>query len=108
MSNFRPNIVIRGAQPFAEDEWKTIRIGQAIFHIVKGCPRCKQSCTNQETGKVSEEPLVTLAEFRTMTGNAENIYFCQNMVLGANAVGQSIAVGDRVQVLQRGDPVWDD
>ncbi len=51
MSRFRPNIVVRGLKKaFEEDEWKAIQIGGKngpIFHIVKGCPRCKQSCTDQ-------------------------------------------------------------
>jgi uncharacterized protein YcbX len=109
MSNFRPNIVVVGAAPFEEDTWKVIRVGgNAILHIVKGCPRCKQSCTDQSMGTVSDEPLATLAEFRTMTGNKENIYFAQNVVLGATTAGQTISVGDKVEVLERGEPVWDD
>ena len=51
MSRFRPNIVVKGLKKaFDEDEWKAIQIGGKdgpIFHIVKGCPRCKQSCTDQ-------------------------------------------------------------
>lgn len=63
MGRFRPNIVISGTKAFEEDEWKVISIGGTIFHIVKGCPRCKQSCTDQQTGKVTDEPLATLAEY---------------------------------------------
>jgi uncharacterized protein YcbX len=28
MSRFRPNTVVKGCQPFAEDTWKRIRIGE--------------------------------------------------------------------------------
>lgn len=107
MSNFRPNLVIRGAKPFEEDTWKTIRIGKVLFHLVKGCARCKESCTNQSTGQVSTEPLETMTEFRIMTGNKENIYFAQNVVIAPSSVGQSISVGDQVEIIRHGDPVWD-
>jgi uncharacterized protein len=108
MSNFRPNIVVSGAKPFEEDNWKVIRIGSSIFHIVKACTRCKQSCTDQITGKVGEEPLETLAEFRTMTNNMQQIYFAQNVLAAPSSIGNTITVGTNVEVLQRGDPVFRD
>lgn len=40
MLRFRPNLVIDGAEPFAEDGWKRIRIGQQTFRVVKPCGRC--------------------------------------------------------------------
>ena len=109
MARFRPNIVVSGRlEPFGEDRWKVIRIGgSTLFHIAKGCPRCKQACTDQTTGEVDEEPLATLSEFRVMTGNQENIYFAQNVLPSPSAVGATISVGDTVEVLQQGDPVWD-
>lgn len=109
MSNFRPNIVVKGKEPFEEDRWKVIRIGSAVFHVVKGCPRCKLSCTDQITGIVSEEPLETLAEFRAMTSNPDNLYFAQNVLPASdNPKGYAIRKGDKVEVLQVGEPVWDD
>lgn len=108
MRNFRPNIVVSGTEPFEEDRWKVIRIGNAIFHVVKGCPRCKQSCTNQTSGEVSEEPLETMAEFRALDSNPSNVYFAQNVVPSPSAVGQSISVGDSVQVIEWGEPVWEE
>lgn len=104
MSRFRPNLIIRNTtKPFEEDTWKVIRIGSTIFHLVKGCPRCKQSCTDQRTGQVTKEPLLTLAEFRALGHNGEDVYFAQNAV----AQGTSVSVGQTVEVLKRGSPVWD-
>jgi uncharacterized protein len=111
MSRFRPSIVIRGLnKPFAEDHVAVLQIGNdVILHIVKGCPRCKESCTDQDTGEVTTEPLETLREFRALnTSNADDIYFAQNAVVGIGSIGKSISVGDKVKVLQWGKPVWDD
>eukprot|EP00978_Attheya_sp_CCMP212_P018416 scaffold50392_cov52-Attheya_sp.AAC.2 len=111
MSRFRPNIVIRnpGGRPFEEDQWKAIKIGDnTILHMVKGCPRCKQSCTDQLTGERFEEPIETLADFRALGKNKEDVYFAQNAVFhGGSGSGCQIKVGDTVSVLSYGDPVWD-
>jgi uncharacterized protein YcbX len=110
MSRFRPNIVISNTQPFEEDTWKAIQIGTGpnatILHITKGCPRCKQSCTDQMTGERSEEPLETLADFRALS-KGDDVYFAQNAVLNGDAYGGAIRLGDKVRILTRGDPVWD-
>ena len=38
--NFRPNIIVTGCAPYAEDEWRYIRIGQdATFRFAKHCTR---------------------------------------------------------------------
>ena len=105
MNQFRPNIVIETSCPFEEDTWKVIQIGDTVLHLVKGCPRCKQSCTDQVSGKVSEEPLVTLREFRALGHSKEDVYFAQNAV--PHDVSSTLTVGATVKVLKRGDPVWD-
>jgi len=114
MSRFRPNIVIRGTKPFEEDTWKSILIRSSssdddsnglVLHIVKGCPRCKQSCTDQQTGERSDEPLETLATFRALGRSKEDVYFAQNAV--PHGKGGTVSVGDVVVILERGEPVWD-
>ena len=106
MRNFRPNIVVKGCPAFDEDTWRAIRIGNVILHVVKGCPRCKQSCTDQETGAVSEEPLETLSQYRAMIGSKENIFFAQNVTIDSRAIGKRLEVGDKAEILLRGEPVW--
>ncbi|KAI2509013.1 MOSC N-terminal beta barrel domain [Fragilaria crotonensis] len=103
MSRFRPNIVIRNTKAFEEDSWKIIEIGATQLHIVKGCPRCKQSCTDQITGQVSDEPLATLADFRAVGNSKSDVYFAQNAI----AFGDSISVNDVVKIIKIGDPIWD-
>ena len=103
MKQFRPNIVIAGTTAFEEDRWKYITIGDQLFAIVKGCPRCKQSCTNQETGQVSSEPIETMRSFRAL-GDSNDVFFAQNAIpLGKTG---KIKVGDSVRVLERGEPLY--
>ena len=65
MNRFRPNFVISGSDPYAEDAWSEIRIGGAVLRGVKPCGRCQVTTTDQSTGEVrGPEPLATLAEFR--------------------------------------------
>src|SRR5579884_880682 len=51
MNRFRPNIVVRGTVPYAEDMWRTIRIGEVTFDIVKPCARCVITTTDQNTAE---------------------------------------------------------
>ena len=106
MSRFRPNIVIQGSslEPFEEDRWKVISIGDALFTVVKACPRCKQSCTDQETGKVSNEPIETMSTFRAIGPDVSDVFFAQNVV-PITTTG-TIQKGAPVRVLERGDPVY--
>ena len=98
MNRFRPNIVVAGAEPFAEDKWKIVRIGSTVFHIVKSCERCIIPTIDQMTGeKTGKEPLRTLSIFRTFKGK---VLFGQNMI--AENAGCVIRIGDEVRVLERG------
>ncbi|CAJ1924624.1 unnamed protein product [Cylindrotheca closterium] len=103
MSNFRPNIVIKGTNPFEEDKWKHISIGDKVFAIVRACSRCKQSCTNQQTGAVSTEPIEVMKSFRALGENETDVFFAQNAIpLGTG----TIKVGDEVRIIDRGDPIY--
>ena len=65
MNRFRPNLVVSGSAPYAEDNWQELRIGGAAFRGVKPCGRCQVTTTDQATGEVTgPEPLATLATFR--------------------------------------------
>ncbi|XP_015185472.1 PREDICTED: mitochondrial amidoxime-reducing component 1-like [Polistes dominula] len=70
---FRPNIVVSNDEPFVEDNWEWIKIGdRAIIRNVKPCPRCKMTRIDPETGNVAkEEPLKTLYSFRKQTDPAK-------------------------------------
>jgi uncharacterized protein len=107
MTRFRPNIVVQGTTPFVEDRMKVLQIGKTIFHVVSSCPRCKESCTDQITGFVTEEPVVTMRDFR-QCGQPDGVYFAVNAIPAPGSAGRTIRVGDPVKVLQWGEPVWGD
>lgn len=94
MSRFRPNLVVAGADAFAEDGWKRIRIGEVVFRIEKPCERCVFTTVDPETGtkSLNQEPLRTLATYRRTPAG---VIFGQNVIAedeGELVPGMSISV----------------
>lgn len=96
MARFRPNLVVTGAAPFAEDTWRRIRIGEVILRIEKPCERCVFTTVDPQTGKKSadQEPLRALATFRKTPAG---VLFGQNVLV--ETAGQ-IAAGMEVEILE--------
>jgi uncharacterized protein len=95
MNRFRPNIVIAGAESFAEDRWHTIRINTQCFSLVKPCNRCAVTMVDQETGeRAGKEPLQTLASFRRF---GRQVFFGRYVL--SSSLGGIVKVGDPVEVL---------
>ncbi|MFN8411487.1 MAG: MOSC domain-containing protein [Anaerolineales bacterium] len=70
MNRFRPNIVVKGCEPFAEDSWKRIKIGEIEMALVKPCPRCVVTTIDKETLEKNKEPLKALSTYRNQEGGA--------------------------------------
>ncbi|HEX8249862.1 MAG TPA: MOSC N-terminal beta barrel domain-containing protein [Pyrinomonadaceae bacterium] len=100
MNRFRPNFVVKDAEPFAEDGWKKIKIGASVFHVVKPCARCVITTIDQATGeKDGKEPLKTLASFRIPKRSLKKkILFGQNLIV--EEAGDFLRVGDEIEVLE--------
>jgi len=95
MNRFRPNLVVRGAAPYAEDGWKHIAVGDTVLRWIKPCTRCVATTTDQETGeRGSREPLATLARYRRFGAEVEFGHY-----LVADTWGERLRVGDPVRVL---------
>jgi uncharacterized protein YcbX len=77
MNRFRPNLVVRGCEPFAEDTWNRIRIGDVELAVVKPCARCEVTTIDKETLERSKEPLKTLGKYRKQKLGA---IFGQNVI----------------------------
>ena len=98
IERFRPNLVISGAAPFAEDGWARIRIGDARFRVAKGCDRCVLTTLDPATGEKQMEPITTLARYRRWDGKT---WFAANLI--PDDPGATLRVGDEIEVLQTRD-----
>lgn len=100
MEQFRPNLVVTGAQAWEEDSWKVVRIGEVVFDVVKPCSRCIFTTISPERGQKhpAGEPLATLQRFRTAQDNGD-VDFGQNLIPRNSGV---VRVGDEVAVLATG------
>ncbi len=94
MSCFRPNVTIDGDEPWEEDQWKRIRVGDVEFELTHPCARCVVTTIDQQSGAKSSdgEPLRTLATFRR---GPDGVYFGQNLVPRTPG---TIRVGDAVTI----------
>jgi len=97
MERFRPNLVLEGLAPFAEDRIQAVRVGEVVLRFVKPCTRCTVPAVDQETGERSTDPAPALKAFRYDRA-------LRGVTFGVNAVaegrpGATLAVGDSVEVL---------
>jgi uncharacterized protein len=93
MNRFRPNVVVAGAEPWAEDEWRRVRIGPVEFDVAKPSGRCVVTTTDQATARRGKEPLHTLARHRRFGGR---LVFGQNLI--PRGAGE-VRTADEVRVL---------
>jgi uncharacterized protein YcbX len=93
MNRFRPNVVVSGFGPWAEDRWRRIRIGSVRFRVAKPCGRCVVTTTDQASGERGGQPLKILAARRR---------FGQDLVFGQNLIPDSpghIRIGDPIEII---------
>lgn len=91
---FRPNIVVTGSEPWAEDRWRTLVIGSARFNLVKPCSRCVMTTVDPDMGikAADQQPLRTLGSYRRQPGG---------VIFGMNALHDGegpISPGDAVSI----------
>jgi uncharacterized protein len=91
---FRPNIVFSGGKPFAEDNWKKIKIGDNVFYGVKQCGRCVVTTIDQETAEKGKEPLKTLSAYRF---NGKSVIFGKYLTVEGSG---TISLGDKIEILE--------
>lgn len=93
MNRFRPSLVVDGTEPWAEDGWARVRVGETVLRVVKPCGRCVITTTDQSSGERGHEPLRTLGRHRLID---------KRLVFGQNAVVEqpgTLHVGDPVTAL---------
>ncbi|GMM59254.1 MOSC domain-containing protein [Novosphingobium pituita] len=95
MARFRPSLVIEGVgEAFAEEGWRTLRIGGLTLRVVKPCTRCVITTQDPLTGEgKGPEPLRTL--------RAMGRVWQKMPVFGMNAIPDGageIALGEAVEL----------
>lgn len=95
MLRFRPNLVVTGTDAHAEDGWRSIRIGDIRFDVVKPCIRCVLTTVDPDSGTfdAAGEPLRTLLGYRR---TAKGIAFGQNLIPRGTG---TVTLGDAVEVI---------
>ncbi len=108
MSRFRPNLVVDDAEggAWAEDNWAAIRVGDAVFDLVKPCARCTVTTVDQNRGVFDgPQPIEALRQTR-FSGDRR----VPGVLFGWNAVpreaGATLSVGDAVEVLAPREAGW--
>ena len=103
MSRFRPNIVIDGAQPWAEDSWKQIKICDVVIDCIKPCTRCIMTTLDPISGdSLGDMSLKALTHLRRSADKRiKGVLFGTNAIpLGAGQIKQ----GDKVEILETQTP----
>lgn len=107
MDRFRPNIVVDGDQPYDEDYWREVRIGDLTAFVVRTCARCPVPNIDQRIGVLPREAdrVVSQALRATRQGfdvvdGGKGVHFGQNLT-HVFEPGVVVRVGDAVTVVQR-------
>ena len=114
MDRFRPNLVVSGTEPWEEDSWSAVRIGEAEVRCVVPWPRCAIPQIDQTTAERHREPAKALRRHRWCT-DAPTLPEAFRPVVEGNGlfgIGCSISppnatvrIGDDVTVMATSRPV---
>lgn len=103
MNRFRPNMVIKCDEAWAEDRWASLSSPSGSFQLAlrKPSKRCKITTIDQHTAEIPEpaEPLKTLISLNTQPA-LKGAHFGQNATLHAGE-GSLIRVGDELNAVVR-------
>jgi uncharacterized protein len=100
IDRFRPNIVVSGQEPFAEDQWGEFEIGSVLLCGTKASARCSVPTIDQLTGeRTGPEPIRTLSGYRRFD---HEVYFGQNLTVrrtGKIALGDGVTVRGKIEAV---------
>lgn len=97
--NFRPNLVIETDEPWFEDDWAYIRIGNHDWLVTAPCQRCSVPSILPELGRIrkSHEPVRSMNKFRILDV-AQKPSFGEYIV--HTDINYFLRVGDTVEVIK--------
>jgi uncharacterized protein YcbX len=96
MNRFRPNVVVAGCAPYAEDAWPRIDIGGVVFRNAGPCARCPVTTIDQFTAMRGKEPLRTFAAYRRDREDSTKVNFGINLIHETKR--GTLSVGDPVSL----------
>jgi uncharacterized protein len=88
VERFRPNLVVRGMDAYAEDGWSILHLDTLELKVHEACARCMMVNLEPVTGGIGLEPLRTMAGHRRQ---GKQVLFGQHLhalTLGELRVGQ--------------------
>jgi uncharacterized protein YcbX len=99
MNRFRPNIVLRGVDAFAERHAEALRGQGWRISLVDPCERCLVTTVDQATGQrdPARQPYLAMRKISPAAGPGSSPVFGQNAVL-AGGEGQTIRVGEALEL----------
>ena len=69
VDRFRPNVVVDGElEPFVEDTWARVQLGDVAFRVAKAVDRCVMTTIDLDSLTTGKEPIRTLAKHRRWDG----------------------------------------
>ena len=97
MNRFRPNFVIADCEPYTEDTWVRLKIGDVPFRSGGPCARCPITTTDQFTAQRGKEPLKTFATYRRDPEDSTKVNFGTNLIHETKR--GTLRVGDELGLL---------
>ena len=91
MERFRPNLVIDGGEPFAEDGWTRLTVGEVQFRVARPTDRCVMTTIDPVSLATAKEPIRTLARHRLVGGRTMFATHLIPLSEGTISVGDEVA-----------------
>lgn len=102
---WRANVWVDGGEPWIEDTWRELRIGDATVTLAFPWPRCAVPQVDQEDGSRHREPALVLSAYRRCGPLPDESALIQMMLPGNALFGMGAAVAPEGVVLSVGDEV---
>jgi uncharacterized protein YcbX len=96
MRRFRPNIVLSGAEAFAEESWQQLKIGKLTFDLLDTCTRCILTTRDPDTGEARRDMQPLRGLKRNHTNAQREPIFGVNAKLLLPVTRNKIYIGDEV------------
>jgi hypothetical protein len=97
LTRFRPNLVLGGTAPYAEDRATELVVGEVVIRLGKPCTRCVVTTIDPATGgQADDEPLRSLKAYRHDPA-LRGVTFGRNAVIVAGQ-GRRLTVGQPVDL----------